>query len=360
MGFQGAGFQRVGFRRCSAQALTAAGLVLALCGTVLPAHADTPKADAPATAAPVSDPAAKQALMDAAAAVRAITSMSFKAKEATELGSIKTRGEVSVKLSRSAAGVVSYRLEGFYEAPAFPRRQVVGAVLEGKTVQWLQVEDESGTKEGKQVALYTGKTLYERPLGAPESGVSRVTLPNNTFKEVFLNTDPFRQEIDAVSLSMEKPQTINGEECLVIKAVLNRGNIERLVYISAIDKLPRRYVRLNYASGSRLGGQTLDFSDLSMEKEFKLADVKLAAPAGYRTDTKTVADYPSMTPPPVVPNPPQLEPVPSKRTPAVPAMTPEQEEEMKRQHERDEEEKKNPSKEPSKSPSKEPSKEPKK
>jgi hypothetical protein len=309
------------------------------------------KAVAPAQTGTV-DAAARQALLESAAAVRAVTSLTFRAKEETALGSIKTSGDVLVKLLRSPSGVASFRVEGTYEAPAFPKRQIVGAVLDGKTIQWLQQEDESGTKDGKTFPLYTGKTLYERPLGAPEPGVSRVTLPSNTFREVFLNPDPFRQELDATSLSMEKPQTINGEDCLVVKAVLNRGNIERYIFISAIDKLPRRYVRSNFAGGGKLGDQTLDFSDVSMEKELKIEDIRLVAPVGFKTDTKTLADFPQLSPPPVVPRPPEPQPaMPTK------GMTPEQEEEIRRKEEemkRQEKEGKEPSKK-----SDEPSKEPK-
>lgn len=335
----------------------------ALAGSVSPAwaleSAEPGKASQPAPAADVVDPAARQTLMDAAAAVKGITSISLKAKEETALGSIKTSGDVSVRLVRSASGAMSYRVEGSYEAPAFPRRQIVGAVLEGKTIQWLQQEDESSTKDGKQTPLYNAKTLYERPLGAPEPGVSRVTLPSNTFREVFMNADPFRQEIEGTNLTMEKPQTINGEECLVVRAVLNRGNIERIIYISAIDKLPRRYVRNNYAGGSRLGGQTLDFSELSMEKELKLQDIRLTPPAGFKTDTKTLADFPQLAPPPVNPRPPEVQPVPTKGQRSQPALTPEEEEAIKRK----EEEMKNPSKkqdEPEKQdPQSEPEKKPK-
>lgn len=298
--------------------------MLAVAGLALSTIASAQPADAPAApAAPIvtADPAAKQALQDASDAIKSLPPITFRAKSTTGGAGLNIAGEVKVMLIRGKDGAGhSYRLEGTYAAPGLATdigpdgkpgktATVHGVNMLDKTFQWLQARDEMATdKDGKESLLYKAKTLVERPLMSGERGISKATLASETFKEVFLAAVPFAQELGAPTLMLDKPQTIAGEDCIVIKAMPSR-TIERLIIISAIDKLPRRYEQhVLTGDGKRILSRTYEYSEFNMDKSFKVEDLKLALPDGYTLDRKTEADYPK----PVVAQPaPKPAPAPS-------------------------------------------------
>lgn len=297
--------------------LAVAGLAISTVAFAQPA--ETPAA--PAAPVVTADPAAKQALQDASDAIKNLPPITFKAKSTTGGAGLNIAGEVKVMLIRGKDGAGhSYRLEGNYAAPGLATdigpdgkpgktATVHGVNLLDKTFQWLQAKDEMATdKDGKESLLYKAKTLVERPLISGERGISKATLASETFKEVFLAAVPFAQELGAQTLTLDKPQTIGGEDCIVVKAMPSR-TIERMIIISAIDKLPRRYEQHVLTSdGKRILSRTYEYSEFNMDKSFKTEDLKLALPKGYTLDRKTEADYPK----PVVAQPaPKPAPAPA-------------------------------------------------
>lgn len=313
-----------------------AGLSAAI---ALPARADDKKDDAPSTPnaapsappapitpPPVADPIAKQALDEAAMALKSLPPITFTATAKAVLGEpgkggLETGGKLAVRLLRSPTGTGhSYAIKGSYSAPAFSAgsgpRAIDGALIGGKTVMWMQAEDESRPdKDGKPALLYTKNTLYTRPMGAREPGLSFVTVPSDAFQVVFLEAEPFAQERAAAALTLEKPQSVAGEDCVVVQAMLSGGRIKRVVYLSALDKLPRRYEQYTLTdNGKVIGSRTFEFADLNMEKAFKADDLAPKAPSGWKTDVKTDADYPELRPQPAPT--PAAAPAPATRDPA--------------------------------------------
>jgi hypothetical protein len=73
---------------------------------------------------------------------------------------------------------------------------------------------------------------------------------------------------------------------------MNQGKIERVIAISAIDKLPRRYEQGVLDKGKRTLSRTYEFTGFNMDKPLTIEDIKIKLPAGYTLDRKTDADYP--------------------------------------------------------------------
>lgn len=282
-----------------------AGSVLGLGGFTAAASGQEGVAPTVPAVAGSVDEAAKAALMAASEAIMNLPPVTFTAKSQTGGSGLNIAGTVKVKLIRGRNGLgSSYQLDGKYAAPGLARdtkpdgkdadfTTVLGASIEDKFVQWLQAKDETRKdKDGKDVLIYKAKTLVERPIKSAEPGISKATLASETFKEVFLNTNPFAQELGSPSITLDKPQTIGGEDCIVIRATTNQGKIERIITISAIDKLPRRYEQGVMNDGKRVMTRTFEFSDYNMDKSFGVEDLKLKMPAGYTLDRKTEADLP--------------------------------------------------------------------
>jgi hypothetical protein len=284
----------------------AAGSLLSLPALALVQEA-APTAVAP-TAAPVPstiDEGAKAALAASAEAIKNLPPVTFTAKSQTSGSGLTLGGTIKVKLIRGKDGTGhSYQIDGTYAAPGLAHdtkpdgkdagfTTILGANIQDQFVQWLQATDDvRKDKDGKDVVLYKAKTLVERPIRSAEPGISKATIASETFKEVFLPQSPFVQELGATSIVFDKPQTIDGEDCLVVRATMNQGKIERVIAISAIDKLPRRYEQGVLDKGKRTLTRTYEFTGFNMDKPLTIEDIKIKLPAGYTLDRKTDADYP--------------------------------------------------------------------
>lgn len=211
------------------------------------------------SAAAQVDEQAKAALLDAVKAIKEAPGLTFNSKRGTEgMAQMTMGGEGQVKLVRSATPSSSM---GF----AFKGKTDV--VLEG-TIQRDMMTD------SKTVTWVDDKAqkIFESPMvqGAEGSGVVyRV-------REIMImpplrDDEPFASELKAGKIVMEAPAVIAGEQCQVIRSVIKEGQTDRVIYISALDRLPRRYemvVYLQPGKGENNGRMAMvyEMSDLKVEK----------------------------------------------------------------------------------------------
>jgi hypothetical protein len=319
--------------RTARDVMTLAGLMIVLAAPTAALAQEAPaNAPAPAAAATAEvDQAALRAIQESADAIKALGPVRFNAKSEMSLpggaNALKIGGEVTVRLIRHRDGVShSYALEGTYSGIGTTSgpdgNKVRGVMLENRTVQWLQSADERIERPAPATPVsYSAKTLVERPLKSNEPGISRATLASDTFREVFLAAQPFAQELQATKIAMQPAVTIDGDDCMVVKVTLSGGRIERIIAISAIDKLPRRYEQRVLQSGAEPMRRTFEFSKFDQDKTFTVEDLRIPLPEGWKLDKKTEADYPSLATPaaaakPAVPTTPRVD------LPGTPAMRP--------------------------------------
>ncbi|HYC99936.1 MAG TPA: hypothetical protein VEB22_01815 [Phycisphaerales bacterium] len=250
-------------------------------------------------AAPASaqvDPAAKKALEESVEAIKTLGPCTFTIKMSTEgLGKLGFSSDMNVKLIRgSAKGTHSFQMVGEFISPGGKPddTKVHAAYLEGKMGEWI---------DG------SSKTLYIRPLKkwkddpASKEVLSKVQTPSKAFEVLFMDPEPFKTELASTELTMEKSVNVNGEECQVVKANLAGGSAYRLVYISALDKLPRKYEQYMGKTGGPQQIRRFEVRDLNTDVKLTVADLRLKEPKDFKTDK---VDLPP-PPPPVAPSPPK-------------------------------------------------------
>lgn len=258
--------------------LSVAGLV-GSAGQAFAQGAEMPAPQAVGTAAGHVDPAAKKALEEAAEAVKYLGPCTFVVKMETEgLGNFAFESSMKVKLIRGKTkGTDSYQMVGEFKAPGGKEgdTKVNAALIEGSVGEWI---DDAA------------KTLFIRPTKGPKTDdaskavLSKSMTPSKAFDIVFLEAEPFKAELAAPELSMEKAATVNGEECQVVKATLGGGSAYRLIYISALDKLPRKYEQYMGKPGAKQQIRRFEVKDLNTESKVTLSDIHLKAPEGYKID----------------------------------------------------------------------------
>lgn len=236
------------------------------------------------------DPAAKKALDESADAIKNMGPCTFTVKMGTEgLGKFGLSAEMQVKLIRgSGKSGHSFQMLGEFNSPGGKPEdiKVNSAYIEAKMGEWI---DEPA------------KTLFIRPLRAVKADpaskevLSKVQTPSKAFEVLFLESDPFKSELAAPELTMEKAVAVNGEECQVVKATLAGGSAYRMVYISALDKLPRKYEQYMGKPGGLQQIRHFEVKDLNTETKLTVADIHLKLPAGFKTDK---VDLPPPPPPP--------------------------------------------------------------
>lgn len=281
-----------------------------------PPAAPANPAAVPAPAANQVDPVAKKALEESADALKNMGPCTFTIEMRTEgLGpSFKFESTMKVKMIRGKTpGTSAYQMLGDFTSPgAQPEDSKVNAVLfEGKSGEWI---DEAA------------KTLFIRPLKGVKSPVlSKCMTPNKAFEVMLLDAEPFKGEINALQLEMQKAEAVDGEACQVVKATLDKNaSAFRFVYISALDKLPRKYVQVMGKPGGKQQTRSFVLKDFK-DAKLTLDDLHLKAPAGFKVDK---VDAPP--PPPPQADPPKKDVGNDKADPGKEGkMTPEEKEKEK-------------------------------
>lgn len=224
------------------------------------------------------DPSAKSALDETVAAMKALEAFSFKVKYGFSMGteakpgmSLDQNSEMTVTVKRSDRGL-SFKMEGRYAdftsgslkpEERAKKDRLLAAVHENHVASW---------------ADFSRETYFVRPAWDKDAK-NAVFTPNTIWRPFFVDVEPFNLERRATTLTLEKSVEIGGEPCTVIKAV--QGKSERLLVVSSLDKLPRRYEMRIENSGSV---RTWEFSDYNTDVKLTDKDFTVAAPEGFKRD----------------------------------------------------------------------------
>lgn len=251
------------------------------------------------SAAAQVDEQAKAALLDAVKAIKEAPGLTFNSKRGTEgMAQMTMGGEGQVKLIRSATPSSTM---------AFAFKGKTDVVLEG-TIQRDMMTD------SKTVTWVDDKAqkIFESPMvqGAEGSGVVyRV-------REIMImpplrDEEPFASELKAGKIVMEAPAVIAGEQCQVVRAVIKEGQTDRVIYISALDRLPRRYEMVVYLQPGKGGdngrmAMVYEMSDLKTDKIDLSKHTVGADKTSYKREklnpTPPTAANPAPAPNPSIPN----------------------------------------------------------
>lgn len=99
----------------------------------------------------------------------------------------------------------------------------------------------------------------------------------------YLAADPFGDELKADTIAYQGTQSVDGEDCQVVRVVYGRGQ-ESIWYFSTQDYLPRRRDRLFKGREGEVSGLTVVLTDLVVSPTPDDNAFKLEAPQGF---TKT-------------------------------------------------------------------------
>lgn len=220
------------------------------------------------------DAQAKSTLEQSAKAIKANTGMSFKVKRWMDgMPMLKYGGEASVKFARTAtpATTLGFYLKGKTEIPGQGEQNVEVLTFDGKWVTWVD--------EAK-------KTVFQHPMVQNTEGAGVIFRTKTTLlPPPLIDDEPFATELKAGKIVMEPAKDIAGEACQVIRVVLKDGDAERLIYISAVDNLPRRYEQIKIMSPGKTMAPVWEMSDLKAEK-VDLASIKIETPKGFTLDKR--------------------------------------------------------------------------
>ena len=245
---------------------SSAAAIVCVMGSAAFAQAD--KAPAPK---PQVDEQAKAILSESAAAIKAMTGVTYTGERALSgQNQFNMHTNAQVKFIRDAASPSTSALwvKGRMLPPMQQERDVLVGFAEG-TVVW---------------ADYNNNTVLERKAVAADAVQDVKRVRDQVIPDVFFEREPFEKMMRSPEVTVVGVQEVNGEKCQVVKtwnAPTQRG---ANLFISMNDRLPRR---LEFISGFKGGKDgmasfTLDIKDLKLAPELKAADLKVETPAGFQ------------------------------------------------------------------------------
>lgn len=260
------------------------------------------------------DPAAYTALREASEAVKNIGPCTFTIEMRSEgLGDLRYEATMKVKLIRGKGpGTHAYQMVGDFYMGLAGNPKVNAALFEGKIGEWIDDEQ---------------KTLFSRPVRstntdeASKNVLNKCMTPNKAFEVMLLDAEPFKAELDskvATSLTMERPEKVGDEECQVVKATIGSAKNAsfRYIYISPLDKLPRKYVQAMGKPGTKQQIRRFELKDLNTDVKLTPSDLHLKVPEGYKVD-KIDPPPPPPPPPPGTEKTKKVDPVKGKDDPKM-------------------------------------------
>ncbi len=96
----------------------------------------------------------------------------------------------------------------------------------------------------------------------------------------YMAADPFGDELKADTVTYDGPQSVDGEDCQVVRVVYRRGQ-ESIWYFSRKDYLPRRRDRLFESREGATSRITVVLTDLVVSPTLDDNAFKLEAPQGF-------------------------------------------------------------------------------
>lgn len=248
---------------------------------------------APAAAKQV-DEQAKTILTESAAAIKAMTGITYTATRSLDgqaQFTMKTEGQV--KFVRDAASPASSALwiKGRMQFPMQDERDVLVAFSQGLAA-WTD---------------FRTNTVLEKKAVASDAAPDVNRVRQQLVPEAFFEREPFEKALRSPEITVVGVEDVNGEKCQVVKTWNAPSQRGTNLYISMNDRLPRRIEAISGLKGAEAGKAsfTLNIKDLKPAPDLKAADMKVETPAGFQRHAEE-GKKPDATPtnPMPLPHPP--------------------------------------------------------
>jgi hypothetical protein len=247
-------------------------------------------------------PPGAEALEDTVRALRDFQTLQFKMVRRSDGLGMTYGGEADVAIRREPHGGLTVRITGKTQQALGGEQQVdyladASTKLDAgrRTVTWVDhrakrvVQQNSAAGSGPRTEADRIITDVERFLLMP----------------MFFEDPPFRNEANARGASEESPIAFDGTTCQVFRFTFGDPAIQRLVVVSADDRLPRRYeqIRIMDRGGEKVEMKMVwEITGLKLNPGLDDAVFRVETPAGY-TFEKREAPAPA-APGSAVPAPP--------------------------------------------------------
>lgn len=210
--------------------------------------------------------AAEQVLRDSAEAVKALDSVSYKAKRFYSGGPLDglldISGEVKIVRSEASPNPALWLTGSIGVKNQEPTTFTAGS--DGESYSWLDKNT---------------NTLFERPMADRKARQTIENYTNQILLDIFVEAEPYSGALEAASLKQTGVEEIGGVLCNVIEAATEDGR--RTVYhIGVADLLPRRESMV----GTNEVAKVLEIQDLQANGEVKAEDLAIVLPAGFAVD----------------------------------------------------------------------------
>jgi hypothetical protein len=265
--------------------------------------------DAVATAgverAAFSLPPGAEALEDTVRALRDFQTLQFKMVRRSDGLGMTYGGEADVFIRREPHGGLTIRITGKTQQALGGEQQVdyladASTKLDAgrRTISWVDhrakrvVQQNSAAGSGPRTEADRVITDVERFLLMP----------------MFFEDPPFRNEANARGANEEPPIAFDGTTCQVFRFTFGDPAIQRLVVVSADDRLPRRYeqIRIMDRGGDKVEMKMVwEITGLKLNPRLEDSVFRIATPDGFTLDKReTPAPAAPASPGSAVPPPP--------------------------------------------------------
>ncbi len=226
----------------------------------------TPAQSEPSTEPLVNDPAAKQLVDEAVAAVRALKSLSCTVKRDTEgLGGLRLAGESTIQFIRNEVlNEYSFSAKGTAELAAEEATPHWLSVIRSKRILWV---DEST------------KQFFDEPFGQKAAGFRWISRLRDVVVPPFLlEKEPLERAAKGRRYISEPAQEVHGEICQVVRVINEEKKMEQVLAIGG-DKLPRMIEMIKIDGKLRLVRRWTMWDVKANSVTEK--DLEITAPEGY-------------------------------------------------------------------------------
>ncbi len=284
-------------------------VVACACGLAAPvwAQAEAPPPAPPGTAAqPQVDEQAKTILMESAAAVKAMTGVSYTAKRSLDgqaQFTMKTEGEVKFVRDTATPSASAMWIKGRLQFPMQDARDVYVAFANG-TASWVD---------------FRQNTVFDKKVVAADAAAEVKRVKDQLVPEFFVEREPFEKTLRSQDLTVTGVEEVNGEKCQVVRTWNAASQRGARIFISMNDRLPRRFEPISGLKGAEDGKAsfTLDIRDLKMVPDLKAADIKVDVPEGFARRVEEPATKAAPAPQPQIPGPVRVPSQPEAKAPAL-------------------------------------------
>lgn len=226
-------------------------------------------------------PEAQRLLLDSAKALNQARSLRYNA-------TYRVDGNLPVKLGSSEARVTMFKPKD-QEYHWIMRATGKGTLKDGEPmspfdVTWFLDQTQIVDEGAKKVVVRRGRV--NQPSARVAEGVK--------LKEMF-GPQPWNAELSG-TLAVLPDDEVGGVLCRVVEVAYPANRRTARVWLGAEDLLPRRFAH-NVGAGNEKSQYNasiiVEFTDMELNPEVTLADVTVAAPAGFETEQLVIAERPT-------------------------------------------------------------------